>query len=201
MLTLYDSRLSLNCYKVRLLLALLGVPYARQPIDIRKGEHRATDLLARNPFGQIPVLDTGAIALRDSQAILVWLARRHGNPQWMPTQPEDEALVNAWLAASAYELRLGPYEARLRKLAPALCVTGDSVDTQEHNTARALERFEHRLRDRQWLALDHPTVADIAAFPSLAHASDGDVDLSACPGILGWLERVRTLPGFVGLME
>ena len=48
----------------------------------------------------------------------------------------------------------------------------------------------------------HTLVAsDIAAFPSLAHASDGDVDLSACPGILGWLERVRTLPGFVGLME
>ena len=129
MLTLYDSRLSLNCYKVRLLLSLLGVPYTRQPVDIRKGEHRTPDLLVRNPFGQIPVLDTGSVALRDSQAILVWLARRHGDAQWMPTQPEDEALVNAWLSTSAYELRLGPYEARLRKLAPALCVIGDFVDT------------------------------------------------------------------------
>ena len=198
MITLYDSRFSLNCYKVRLLLALLGVPYTRHPVDIRKGEHRAPELLARNPFGQIPVLDTGALALRDSQAILVWLARRHGNEQWMPTQPEDEALVNAWLAASAYELRLGPYEARLRKRAPFLCVTGD---TQANNTERALRLYEERLRGRQWLALDHPTVADIAAFPSLAHATDGDVDLGGCPGILAWLDRVRGLPGFVGLLD
>ena len=198
MITLYDSRFSLNCYKVRLLLALLGVPYTRHPVDIRKGEHRAPELLARNPFGQIPVLDTGALALRDSQAILVWLARRHGNEQWMPTQAEDEALVNAWLAASAYELRLGPYEARLRKRAPFLCVTGD---TQANNTERALRLYEERLRGRQWLALDHPTVADIAAFPSLAHASDGDVDLGGCPGILAWLDRVRGLPGFVGLLD
>ena len=198
MITLYDSRLSLNCYKVRLLLALLGAPYTRHPVDIRKGEHRAPELLARNPFGQIPVLDTGALALRDSQAILVWLARRHGNEQWMPTQPEDEALVNAWLAASAYELRLGPYEARLRKRAPFLCVTGD---TQANNTERALQLFEERLRGRQWLALGHPTVADIAAFPSLAHAGDGDVDLGGCPGILAWLDRVRGLPGFVGLLD
>ncbi|MBP8306164.1 MAG: glutathione S-transferase family protein [Burkholderiaceae bacterium] len=198
MITLYDSRLSLNCHKVRLLLALLGAPYTRHPVDIRKGEHRAPELLARNPFGQIPVLDTGALALRDSQAILVWLARRHGNEQWMPTQAEDEALVNAWLAASAYELRLGPYEARLRKRAPFLCVTGD---TQANNTERALRLYEERLRGRQWLALDHPTVADIAAFPSLAHASDGDVDLGGCSGILAWLDRVRGLPGFVGLLD
>lgn len=198
MITLYDSRLSLNCYKVRLLLALLGAPYTRHPVDIRNGEHRAPELLARNPFGQIPVLDTGALALRDSQAILVWLARRHGNEQWMPTQAEDEALVNAWLAASAYELRLGPYEARLRKRAPFLCVTGD---TQANNTERALRLYEERLRGRQWLALDHPTVADIAAFPSLAHASDGDVDLGGCSGILAWLDRVRGLPGFVGLLD
>ena len=198
MITLYDSRFSLNCYKVRLLLALLGVPYTRHPVDIRKGEHRAPELLARNPFGQIPVLDTGALALRDSQAILVWLARRHGNEQWMPTQAEDEALVNAWLAASAYELRLGPYEARLRKRAPFLCVTGD---TQANNTERALRLYEERLRGRQWLALYHPTVADIAAFPSLAHASDGDVDLGGCSGILAWLDRVRGLPGFVGLLD
>ena len=198
MITLYDSRFSLNCYKVRLLLALLGGPYTRHPVDIRKGENRAAALLARNPFGQIPVLDTGALALRDSQAILVWLARRHGNEQWMPTQAEDEALVNAWLAASAYELRLGPYEARLRKRAPFLCVTGD---TQANNTERALRLYEERLRGRQWLALDHPTVADIAAFPSLAHASDGDVDLGGCSGILAWLDRVRGLPGFVGLLD
>ncbi len=79
-----------------------------------------------------------------------------------------------------------------------MCVTGDM---QANNTERALQLYEERLRGRQWVALEHPTVADIAAFPSLAHAGDGDVDLSGCPGILAWLDRVRGLPGFVRLLD
>lgn len=197
MLTLYDSRLSLNCYKVRLLLSILQVPYTRQPVDLRKGEHRTPQMLARNPFGQVPALEVGSVVLRDSSAILVWLARKHGGEQWMPTDADQEALVNGWLHATAFELRLGPYEARLRKHFPALCVAGDAV-TQ--NTVRALSLFEARLGERDWLALDRPSVADIAAFPSLAHCGDGEVDLSQHKAIQAWLHRVRSLPGYVDLL-
>ncbi len=198
MLTLYDSRLSLNCYKVRLLLSMLQVPCARQPVDLRKGEHRSPQMLGKNPFGQVPALDIGPMVLRDSSAILVWLARRHGGERWMPVDADDEAVVNGWLHATAFELRLGPYEARLKKHFPSLCVAGDAVAT---NTARALALFESRLAGREWLALDHPTVADIAAFPSLAHCGDGDVDLSGHQAIQAWLQRVRGLPGFVELVD
>jgi glutathione S-transferase len=198
MLTLYDSRLSLNCYKVRLLLALLQVPYARQAVDLRLGEHRTPAMLARNPFGQVPALDIGSAVLRDSSAMLVWLARTHDvGGHWMPADPGQEAVVNAWLHATAFELRLGPYEARLRKHFPSLCVAGDAVGP---NTERALSLFEARLQGRDWLALDHPTVADIAAYPSLAHCGDGDVSLAGCPAIQAWLQRVQALPGYVGLL-
>lgn len=197
MLTLYDSRLSLNCYKVRLFLSILRLPYTRQPVDLRKGQQRAPEFLSRNPFGQVPVLDTGAVALRDSTAILIWLARKHGGERWLPTDPDDEALVNAWLQASAFELRLGPYEARLRKLFPSACVAGDAVD---RNTARALQLFEDRLAGAEWLALGRPTIADLAAFPGLAHCGDGDVDLAAFPSIRGWLDRVRGLDGYIDLL-
>jgi glutathione S-transferase len=173
------------------------VPYVRHAVDLRKGEHRTPDMLARNPFGQIPTLDIGSMVLRDSSAILVWLARTHGGEQWMPSNVDQEAIVNGWLHARAFELRLGPYEARLRKHYPSLCVAGDAV-TQ--NTARALALFESRLKDREWVALDHTTVADIAAFPSLAHCGDGDVDLSEHRAIQAWLQRVRALPGFVELL-
>lgn len=198
MLKLYDSRLSLNCYRVRLMLALLQQPCQRVAVDLRRGEHKAPDMLARNPFGQVPALDIGdGTVLRDSSAILVWLARTHGGEAWMPSHPTDEAVVNGWLHAAAFELRLGPYEARLRKLFPSLCVAGDAVGP---NTARALALFEAHLAGHHWLALGRPTVADLAAFPSLAHCSDGDVSLAAHPAIQAWLQRVRALPGFVELL-
>ena len=127
MITLYDMPLALNCYKVRLLLSLLGVEYRREPIDLLEGEHKTPEFLAVNPFGQLPVLREGEIVLRDSQAILVWIARKYGNDSWMPSDPDQEALVNAWLSAAAYEIRLGPYDARLAKLFPWLCVNADTV--------------------------------------------------------------------------
>ena len=108
MIILYNFPLSLNCYKVRLLLGLLGVAYQRQPVDLLNGEHKTLEFLAVNPFGQVPALKEGSLILRDSQAILVWLARKYGNDAWMPRDPDQEAMVNAWLYTAAYEVRLGP---------------------------------------------------------------------------------------------
>jgi glutathione S-transferase len=197
MLTLYDLPLSLNCYKVRLLLALLKVEYRREPVDLMTGEHKTPKFLAVNPFGQVPALRVDDVVLRDSQAILVWIARTYGGELWMPREPFQEAEVNAWLAAAAYEIRLGPYDARLAKLLPALCV---NVNAVQENTAHALALFENRLRDRQWIALDRPTVADIAAFPAISQCGDGDISLENYGAIRVWLARVRQLQGFVGLL-
>lgn len=148
--------------------------------------------------GQVPVLITDGLALRDSNAILVWIARKYGGEQWLPRDADDEAVVNAWLSASAFELRLGPYEARLKKHFPALCVAGDTVTA---NTARALHLYEERLKEHAWIALDHATVADVAAFPALAHCSEGDVDLAPYAAIRAWLDRVRNLERFILLVE
>lgn len=197
MLTLYDMPLALNCYKVRLLCALLRVEYARHPIDLLEGEHQTPEFLALNPFGQLPVLVAGDLVLRDSHAILVWIARRHGSPGWMPADVDEEAIVNGWLSAAAYEIRLGPYDARLKKLFPWLCVNADAVDD---NTARALRLYEQRLARREWIALDRPTVADVAAYPALARCGDGDVSLDAYPAIRAWRARVEALPGYVDIL-
>ena len=198
MITLYDMPLALNCYKVRLLLSLLGVEYRREPIDLLEGEHKTPEFLAVNPFGQLPVLREGEIVLRDSQAILVWIARKYGNDSWMPSDPDEEALVNAWLSAAAYEIRLGPYDARLAKLFPWLCVNADTV---RERSDVALGLFNDRLAGRDWIALDHPTVADVAAFPAISQCGDGDISLDGYDAIETWVARFRALPGFVDILD
>jgi glutathione S-transferase len=198
MLTLYNMPLALNCYKVRLLLSLLGVPYEKHPIDLLTGDHQTPEFLALNPFGQLPVLTDGEVVLRDSQAILVWLARKFGGERWMPTEPNAEALVNAWLSAAAFELRLGPYDARLAKHFPWLAINANTVVEQ---SARALRLFDQRLAGREWIALDHPTVADVAAYPAIAQEGDGDISLEGYPAVQAWAARMQTLPGFVGLLD
>ncbi len=82
MITLYDMTLSGNCHKVRLLLSLLALPYQTQPVNLVSGEQRSPDYLQRNPCAQVPVLNDNGQIIRDSQAILVYLAKRYGGEQW-----------------------------------------------------------------------------------------------------------------------
>ena len=198
MITLYDMPLALNCYKVRLLFSLLGVDYRREPIDLLEGEHKTPEFLALNPFGQLPVLTDGSLVLRDSQAILVWGARKFGGDDWMPGDPDREAIVNGWLSAAAYEIRLGPYDARLAKLFPWLCVNAGTV---RERSDIALTLFDHRLSERDWIALDRPTVADVAAFPAISQCGDGDISLEGYGAVQAWLARMHALPGFVDILD
>src|SRR4029450_13060258 len=77
-LKLHDLELSGNCYKVRLLCALLGQHVDIVPVDFLSGAHKKSPLIEKNPFGEIPIFEDGGITLRDSQAILVYLARKYG---------------------------------------------------------------------------------------------------------------------------
>ncbi len=104
MITLYDMPLSGNCHKVRLLLSLLDLPYQIQAVDLRGGEQRGPAHLQRNPFGQVPVLDDDGRIIRDSQAILVYLAKRFGGEQWWPDDAHTLAQIAAWLSTAATKL-------------------------------------------------------------------------------------------------
>jgi glutathione S-transferase len=99
-ITLYDYLPSGNCYKVRLLLGVLGVEYATIPIDFHPSrQHKSPEFLRINPLGQIPVLDDGELRLRDAQAILVYLAARYDKRRrWYPEEPEAMGRIGMWLA-------------------------------------------------------------------------------------------------------
>ena len=100
MMTLYDYELSGNCYKVRLLLNMLGIQYSRHSIEFYPAaEHRKEDFLAINPLGELPVLQDGDLTLRDSQAILVYLATQYDtNDTWYPRlNPRTLGELTQWL--------------------------------------------------------------------------------------------------------
>jgi glutathione S-transferase len=190
---LYDLTLSGNCYKVRLFAALAGIPVDIVPVDFLAGEHKRPPLSELNPWGEIPILVDGEVVLRDSQAILVYLARRYAGEAWLPNDPAAMAEVVQWLSTAANEVQNGPGAARLvDKFGYAL----DKADTLRR-AARILPLIDARLADHDWLALDRPTIADCAVLPYVALAPEGGVSLSDFPHIRAWIGRVKALPGFV----
>lgn len=92
MITLYEFALSGNCHKVRLMLSLLGLDYQSIIVNGSERQHKSTEFLVMNPFGQVPVLTDGEVSVRDSQAVLVYLAKKYGNNKWLPEDPVGLAL-------------------------------------------------------------------------------------------------------------
>lgn len=194
-LKLYDFPLSGNCYKIRLLLSMLGRPYQRIPTDSTQGETQTTEFKQLNPRGQIPVLIDGDILLWDSMAILVYLARRYGNERWLPKDALGEAQVMQWLALSQNELLYGLARARvtLKFNRPF------NLEQCQREAVPGLEAMERQLTSQDWLAADHPSIADIACYPYVALADEAQVSLDPYPRIQAWLKRFEALDGWVPL--
>jgi len=197
MIKLYGHEMSGNSYKVKLLLALLGVDYEWIKVDLLKGEHKSQDFLALNPFGQVPVIVDDSTTIMDAQAILVYLARRYGSEQWLPLEAEPLSRVVRWLSTTAGEIRQGPESARLYYL---FNVTNIHLERANQKAKFILMQLNQHLADRQWLELGHPTIADVAVFPYVALAADGKLSLDNYSNVVAWIERIKKLPNFVGMI-
>jgi glutathione S-transferase len=195
MITLYDMRLSGNCHKVRLLLSLLELPYQIQSVDLRGGEQRGPDHLKRNPFAQVPVLDDDGQIIRDSQAILVYLAKRYGGEQWWPNDAYSLAQIAAWLSTAANEIFHGPAKLRVHHK------FGSPIDTAttQQTAEKVLDIIDRHLQSRVWLVGDSVSIADVAVYPYLALAPEGGLDIGAYANIIAWFQRIRALPGYVAM--
>lgn len=197
MIKLYGHEVSGNSYKVKLMLALLGLDYEWIQVDLMAGAHKQPDFLALNSFGQVPVLVDENTVLSDAQAILVYLARQYGGESWLPLDAEPMSRVVRWLSTTAGEIRQGPESARLYHLFKA---TSINLERATQKTEFILTQLNHHLADREWLELGHPTIADVAVFPYVALAPDGKIDLTPYPHVLAWIDRVKQLPNFVGMI-
>ena len=194
-LKLYDLEPSGNCYKVRLLCALAGIHIELYATDFMAGEHKSPKFLAMNPLGEVPILDDNGYILRDSQAILVYLASKYASEAWLPKDPANAAKVMQWLSTAANEVQHGPGDARLVDL------FGYKLDkaTAVANSNKLLPIFETHLAKNNWLEMGRVTIADIACLPYIALSHEGGVSLEPYPNIRAWIARMKVLPNFIGM--
>ena len=192
---LYRAALSGHAHRAQLFLSLIGVEHELIDVNLAKGAHKTPEFLKLNPFAQVPVLDDEGSIVCDSNAILVYLAKKYGKTDWLPDAPLAAAQVQRWLSVAAGELMYGPAAARLVLLVKAP-YRAEEVIARAH---LLLGRMEETLAQNDWLAADHPTIADVALYSYIARAPEGNVDLKPYAKVNAWLRRVEALPGFVPL--
>lgn len=194
---LYYHPLSGHAHRAHLFLSLIGQDFELIEVDLANGEHKQPPFLKLNSFGQIPVLVDGETIIQDSNAILVYLAKKLGKKDWLPEDAIGAAKVERWLSIAAGQIAYGPAAARLITVFGAKFNT-DEVIGRAHDL---LKIVEGELASRQWLAADHVTIADVALYSYIARAPEGNVDLAAYPKVGAWLARIEQLPGFVPFVK
>ena len=195
---LYYSLLSGHSYKVRLLLSFLGIGFEPVLLDLARGDNKTPEYLGINPLGQVPVWQDGDVIVRDSQAILVYLAQSHNDPAWrLPTDPLELSRIIQWLSVAANEITHGPTAVRnyWRKQPSTIDLT---LATQR--TYAILIIINTHLATRDWLELGRPTIADVACFPYISLVHEGKVDLADYPHVAAWVERFKGLEGYIELV-
>ena len=200
---LYEHPESGNSHKVRLLLSFLGLEYESVVIDLMTDEQHQAPFLAVNPRGEVPVLVDDDVTLRDSMAILVYLATQHDERRhWLPEDSAGTASVMEWLAFAASWIQFGVFTAR------ALVSFGIAGNGMPHTFSGNVEEarlrgttsltiMEQQLSGRDWLCGETPTIADVACFPYIALAPMGDISLEPYPAVQAWIARFKKLPGYL----
>jgi glutathione S-transferase len=189
---LYDYPASANCYKPRLLLAMLDREYERVPIDIFAGDTLTDEFAALNPAREVPVLelDDGTM-LTQSNAILWFLAE---GSTFLPEDALGRAQVMQWLIFEQERVMSGIGGARFRTLterAPEL------ASRRRELGRSALEMLESHLRGGEYLVGSSCSVADVANFAYTHVAGEAGLDLGEFPSVGEWLNRVERQPGFM----
>ncbi|WP_019171374.1 glutathione S-transferase family protein [Pseudaminobacter salicylatoxidans] len=199
MIRIYGMTESGNCYKPRLLLAKLDLPFEHVEVSSRSGATRSANYLARNPNGMVPLLELeDGRMLAESNAMLLYLAE---GTRFLPADPYRRGLAYQWLFFEQYSHE--PYIAVRKAL---LTFPERAKDATPERLAVTLERgnkalgvMEKHLAGNAFFAGDAMSVADIALYAYTHAAGEGGFDLAAYPAVSAWLERVRADPGHVSI--
>ena len=195
---LYENAASGNCYKVRLLLAHLGIAYERHDVDVLDRSNRPELLGGLNPALRVPtvVLDDGR-PLAESNAILWYFGE---GTRFVPDDAYERAKVLQWLFFEQYDHEPAIAVARFLKTYYGKPEVWESQRAQLISRGtKALAALESALADRDWLVGDALTIADIALYAYTHAADEGGFELEAYPAIRAWLDRVAAEPGHVAI--
>ena len=194
---LYNVAYSGNSYKVRLLLAQLGIPCEIVEVDILQGESRTPEFLAINPNGRTPVLDDDGFILAESNAILAYLAR---GTKYLPEHRQRFGLVFQWMFFEQYSHE--PYIATSRfwlQHKPESPEKTALLASRRDGGVAALRVMEDHLSRNDFFVGDY-TIADVALFAYTHVSHEGGFPLNEFPRIRAWIERVQVQPGFLPML-
>lgn len=189
---IFSFPLSGHAHRVELFASLAGIAHEVINVDLASGEHKKEKFLSINPAGQVPAIVDGDVAISDSNAILVYLARKYA-PSFLPEDAVQEAEVQKFLTLAAGDIAFGPAAARL------INVFGAGLDPEfaKATAHKALTKLEQHLENRDFLVGSAPTIADVAIYSYTAHAPEGGVSLNEFPITRRFLKNVESLKGFV----
>lgn len=200
MIKLYDSRLSGNAWKIRILLGNLGIPVERVTYALPEGKTYTPEFLAKNPLGKVPVveLDDGQ-TLFESNAILFYFA--DGTP-FLPTDRLIRARVMQWMFFEQADVMMNLAQPRffigIKKAKEANL---DLIKARWAEGYKVLKVMDDHLAKHKFFAGDQYTIADISLYTYASVAHEGEYEMERFPNVQAWFERVRQQPGYVPLLE
>ena len=200
MYKVYGDYKSGNCYKIKLMLSLLGIPFKWVDIDILKGDTQTPEFLAKNPNGKIPVLELeDGTCLWESNAILNFLA---DGSEFLPTEPRLRTQVLQWQFFEQYSHE--PYIAVARFIQFYLNMPEDRLEeykTTHKGGYKALRVMERQLQATPYLVGEQFSIADIALYAYTHVAHEGGFDLAPYTAVQAWLQRVASHPKYVAMLD
>jgi glutathione S-transferase len=196
---LYDYAASCNCYKARLLLAHLELPYERVPVDIFDGGTLTDEYARMNPSRTTPVLETDdGRFLPESNAILVYLAQ---GTQYLPEDPFEAAEVVHWLVYEQTDVIPTVGGLRFRLLVGRLKPSDREAIRRKEGGEEVLRLLSDHLAEREFFVGDRYSIADIAIYGYTHLAHEAGIEMEPYPNLRGWFARVEQQPGYVEGVE
>lgn len=189
MLTLHDYQPSLNGWKIRVILGLLGIPYRSREVGLFQGETHTEEYLKLNPVGAVPVLQLeDGRAIAESSAILIYLA---DGSEFLPAERYARAKVAQWLSFEQYYIEPTIGSLRFWTLTRRLAANaGRMVESRRENGERALSALERTVDHSSFLAGEGLTIADIAVYAYTHRAEDCGFSFTSRPALASWIKRV-----------
>ena len=195
---LYDYAASCNCYKVRLLLAHLGIDYERVPVDIFAGGTLSDSYARINPMRTVPVLETEEGYLPESNAILTYLAE--GTP-YVPDDPWERARVVGWLIYEQTDVVFMVGGLRFRLMVGRWTPDHPEAVHRREGAVEVLQFLDEQLAEDEFLVGGRYTIADIAVYGYSHRAEEAQLDLEPYPNLRAWFERIKSQPGYMEDVE